>query len=180
MAELSAQAGVHRTSFYSHASSPTELLVDLLVEELAPEIEELIAGLRTEDADFSAYWRSFYRVIMSHVQERPDIYRQAVNANSALLNGMQEHYLAWVEQSLALMTPAWSGMSPTHLWLEMAKQQQSSDLRAVITAWVRTGLKAPINQVLDDYWTLAPPWQLAKRSSDGTVRMRRRTEPTGT
>lgn len=175
VAELSTTASVHRTSFYSHASSPADLLVSALVGELEPEVRELQKELDRADAEFSRYWERFYRLILTHVSERKDVYKQAVAANSVLLTGLSEHFLEWVEESIEKMSPYWEDPEPSSLWVDMARQQQAHSLVAVITAWVSGGFTESIDGVLEEYWTLAPPWQLAKKDSSGFVRMQRRS-----
>ena len=174
VAELSSRAQVPRTSFYSHASSPTELLVNALVEEITPGVEQLQLRLADPDLDFSTYWEDFYRLVLQHVADRRRVYTQAVSTNSQVLVGLYEHYLAWIGTSLEKMSPVWAGGEQSDLWAEMARQQQAHSLVAVITAWVNRGLEAEISEVINDYWTLAPPWQLAKKDASGDVRMHRR------
>lgn len=174
VAELTNLAGVHRTSFYAHASSPSDLLVAALVAEMEPGLRMLHSTLQLEETDYSEYWQNVYTHVLSHVREREGTYRQIVIANSAVLVGLYNYFADHVSASLAVMMSSWKNTDFTPLWLEMARQQQAHNLMAVIMAWVATDLRAPIPRVVEAYWTLAPPWQLAKKGTDGMVEMYRR------
>ena len=62
---------------------------------------------------------------------------------------------------------------PTALWQAMAIAQTARDMTAVIRAWVRTNLADPPDRVVDTYFTLAPPWQLARADETGRITLRR-------
>lgn len=177
VAQLSSAAGVHRTSFYSHAASPAELLVDAVVDEVAEDVDALFDRLRNTDQECAVYWQDFYRLALAHVDKRAAVYEQAVAANSALLTGLYEFYLGSVERALGEISGFWAPPKPSDLWLNMAAEQQAHSLIAVITAWVNDGRKATIDEVVAEYWTLAPPWQLAKRDEDGLIHMAKRGGP---
>lgn len=177
VAELTALAGVHRTSFYSHASSPPALLLDLLKEELEESLLSLKQKLAEGDLEFERYWHEFYCTVLEHVESRRDIYSQAVAANSVVLVGLYDFFAGSVSESLEIMMESWDPADWTLLRVEMARQQQAHNLMAVVAAWVATDLAAPIDEVVEEYWALAPPWQLAKKGPDGMVKMRRRGSP---
>lgn len=180
VAQLSAEAGVHRTSFYSHASSPTELLIDAVVDEIDEDVAALREQLQDPSQECSAYWQDFFRLALSHVAKRPAVYQKAVAANSALLAGLYEFYLGCTKNALTDISGYWAEPKPSDLWLEMAAEHQAHSLIAVVTAWVNGGRTASIDEVIDEYWTLAPPWMLAKRGDGGLIHMARRANPSRT
>lgn len=177
VAELSTAAGVHRTSFYSHAASPVGLLADSFKAELGPALAEQRKSLTDAEVSFAAYWRDFYTLVLTHVQDHRDIYRNAVASDSALLPALHNFFTDQVAESLGLMVHWWRGINPSKLWLNLAAQQVSSNTMALVVAWANLGFAPTIRELLEEYRTLVPPWQLARRDPDGTVNMTRRAAP---
>lgn len=169
VARVSEVAGVHRTSFYSHASSPVELLVTALASEFEPVFDALLA----EDLEPAVFWTSFYRVALQEVKSRKQIWIVAVRSGSAMLGGMQRVFKEAAAEAFPHVMGDWRA-EDTGLWLEVALQQTSSNLMALITAWSLEGLKTPVEDLVGQYRTLAPPWQLAHRDEDGRITMARR------
>ena len=90
-----------------------------------------------------------------------------------MLGGMQRVFKESAAEAFPRVMGDWRA-EDTGLWLEVALQQTSSNLMALITAWSLEGLKTPVEDLVGQYRTLAPPWQLAHRDEDGRITMARR------
>lgn len=78
--EVAADAGLHRSTFYEHASSPAGLLEAALLAEL----DQLRVGLLTGDpSDLSRAVHEVTREVLRHVERHAAIYRRGLGAGSA-------------------------------------------------------------------------------------------------
>lgn len=93
VAELSRAAGIDRTTFYAHASSPTELLTGFLREELEPLRDAVEATLDEAPAALARVGVELNRQLVDHVERHAAIYadRGDGRLNSALHAALAVH-----------------------------------------------------------------------------------------
>ncbi|MEZ5086887.1 MAG: TetR/AcrR family transcriptional regulator [Tessaracoccus sp.] len=173
VSQLTAAASVSRTTFYSHSSSPAELLADTLVAEVRPDLEVLAERMTEPGADYVGLWREIYLVLLGHVKRHRRIYEHLLNANSAALNSFLGYLEDLAGRYVDAVSERFTDGSVTELWRTMAVQQQVHNTVAMVTAWLQTKLADAPEVVLDTYLTLAPPWQLARPDESGHISLRR-------
>lgn len=171
--DLTTQAGVSRQAFYGHADSPARLLAQTLIGELEPVISALGEAIADPEARYERVWRDAYRAVLDHVRGHADVYRVMVTSNSAVFAVVVSAFEAPARIYVTAIAAALESGAPGELWVEMAVQQQTSNLGAVIRAWISTDMVDDPATVVDTYMTLAPPWQLLRRDTRGRISMRR-------
>jgi len=173
VSQLTTAAGVSRTTFYGHASSPTQLLADTLIAELRPQLEDIVEAMSHPGVDYVGQWRRLYRVLLEHVQHRARIYKTMLGSNSLALSFVLDFLEDVSTRNVDAVIAQFTGEQISPLWRTMAIQQQVRNTVAMIVAWLQTGMTDPITTVIDTYLTLAPPWQLARPDAAGQIAMRR-------
>ncbi len=83
VAELASTAGVDRSTFYAHASSPTDLLLGVLLEDLEPI---RLGVLNRSPEAFAEAGRQLSKQLVAHIERYAAIYaeRDGARPNSAL------------------------------------------------------------------------------------------------
>lgn len=178
--ELTDLAHVSRQTFYSHSSSPADLLTEVLLEDLAPTDEHLLGPLEADRGEsFRAVWTASFRETLEHVRRFADIYSAMLESGSVVYNRVLSWMVPTAHRFVGAAADQSGGEPPTRLWVEMAARQQVNNLSSAIQAWAATGFSAPIETVLETYLTLVPPWQLARRDLQGRINLygRRGTPP---
>ena len=173
VSDLSAAAGVSRQAFYGHATSPAALLVETLAGELEEVVDVLVGHLRDVAYPFERAWREAYKAVLDHVSSHASVYAEMVESHSRVFNAVVGIFQDPARVFVEAVAEALDSEAPDRLWIEMAVEQQVANLGAVIRAWVATGMHEDVEQVVDTYMTLAPPWQLARRDASGHITMRR-------
>lgn len=178
IAELTKTAGVHRTSFYSHAASPAELLVQVLAADLGTRLDRLIADplVAQQPVDF---WMEFYRCVLGSVHSQKKVWSVLVADNSAVLIGIRRTLETKAREVFPTIMHGWLDQ-PEPLKSEIACQQVAFNAIAVVTSWVATDFGSSVEEVMRDYRALAPPWQLARRSEQGDIVLGRGSRSHGT
>lgn len=175
VSELTARAGISRTTFYKHADSPSQFLAGYLIEQIRPVMEPMTTLLEAESQDYLLRWRDIMIALLEHVHENPNIYSHVFIGEGesvvlSILTRYFEHvYAGYVEDFAAHV----GDESATELWKAMATSQQVHNLIAIIGSWLRTGMVDSPEVVVSTYMSLAPPWQLAKFSPTGRTSLRR-------
>ena len=83
---ITERAGVDRTTFYHHAETPEALLRHVLRGELDTILQEFQTEIYEPDGDWAEYQEAGLRLLLSHVQDRQDIYRASLrNGNDNLV-----------------------------------------------------------------------------------------------
>lgn len=172
VAQIAQEADVHRTSFYSHAASVSQLLTDALWQQVQPEIEALHQRLFDGEVLPEQYWLSYYRIFLRHVQQNQDIYLRLLEENSSTVVSLRRRVEQDSRSALEQVLSHWPGQEPDELWIEMALQQHSAGVFAVTASWLKLQMKPSVDEVLATYRTMAPPWQLA-REEGGRISIRR-------
>ena len=175
VSELTREAGVSRTTFYKHGASPVEYLADVLIGQIEPYLAEFNEVLASADEDYLLRWRGVYIAMLCRIREDRALL-------SALMQGEEQSVLFGLLTSKlnAIFTDYVQEFrnhlvhgAVSDLWVEMAVSQQVYNLISVLEAWLRTGMDSTPEQVVNTYLSLAPPWQLARFSSDGLTSLRR-------
>lgn len=175
VSELTAKAGVSRTTFYKHADSPAQLLARHLISQLRPVMDPLASLLKDTGDHYLLRWHDITVDLLEHVRENAGIYSQVfVGEGQSVVLGILTRYFEgiyseYVEDFAAHV----SDEPPTELWKVMATSQQVHNLIAIIGSWLRTDMEATPEVVVSTYMSLAPPWQLAKFSPSGQTSLRR-------
>jgi len=81
VSQVAELAGVHRSTFYEHASSPTDLLQTALRNELDALREEFLGGVTA--ADVATAVTGVTEAVLHHVDSHASIYQRALGAGSA-------------------------------------------------------------------------------------------------
>ncbi|MGC4152354.1 MAG: TetR/AcrR family transcriptional regulator [Propionicimonas sp.] len=173
VSQLTAAAGVSRTTFYSHASSPAELLAGTLEAELRPDLDILAERMGESGADYLALWREIYLVLLGHVEQHRGIYETLLATHSFAMYSLLGYLEEVAGRYVDAVSEHFTDGGVTALWRTMAIQQQVHNTIAMITAWLQTQLADPPEAVLETYLTLAPPWQLARPDASGHISLRR-------
>ncbi|MCL2850378.1 MAG: TetR/AcrR family transcriptional regulator [Micrococcales bacterium] len=170
VAELTAAAGVSRTVFYSHASSPVRLLAEALFAEVLPDRLEL-AMANSQEA-FGPLWREGYLALLGYVEARRGVYATAVAARSGLLGALVDYYTELATTAVdAVVARMAEPVSPS--WRTMAVHQHAHGAIAIIEAWLNAAPGTTPDDIVDAYLALAPPWQLARPGPDGRIVLHR-------
>ncbi|GLY28569.1 TetR/AcrR family transcriptional regulator [Kineosporia sp. NBRC 101731] len=101
VSELAREAGVHRSTFYEHASSPDELLRQALLSDL----DELRQALLDETGrDLGEVVTEVTVGVMRHIEKNVDIYRRdlAYTSEVGLRSMLGSHFLESSQLLLAL------------------------------------------------------------------------------
>jgi len=176
VAELTSAAGVSRTVFYSHASSPVRLLADALVVELAPVLDGVETAMATGRTQFGTVWRDGYLALLEHVEAHRAVYVTAVEARSGVVTALVEYFAQLAAASVdAVAARMAEPVSP--LWRTMAVQQHAHGTIAMIETWVQAAPGTSPHDVVAAYLALAPPWQLARPDADGQIVLHRGQGP---
>ncbi|MBK7822751.1 MAG: TetR/AcrR family transcriptional regulator C-terminal domain-containing protein [Tessaracoccus sp.] len=173
VSQLASAAGVSRTTFYSHSSSPAQLLADTLVERLAPRLDALADEMTVPGVEYVELWREAYTALLEHVQEHRAVYETLLATSSFTLSSLVQYLESVATRSVDAVVAQFAEPHVTALWRTMAIQQQVRGSIAMIKAWLDTGLADPPDVVIDTYLTLAPPWQLARPDETGHITLRR-------
>lgn len=73
--ELTAKAGVSRTTFYKHADSPPQLLASHLITQIRPVMDPMTTLLKSAEEDYLLRWRDIMvDLTLEHVRDNQAIY----------------------------------------------------------------------------------------------------------
>lgn len=175
VSELSALAGISRTTFYKHGESPAQFLSDYLINQIRPSFEPLATIFTDVGPDYLLQWRAIYVGLLEHIQVNAEVYRHVFcgDGQSIVLTRMSAYFeevsRAYVTEFVAHI----DDQQVSELWVAMAISQQVHNIIAVISSWLRTDMHQSPEAVVHTYLSLAPPWQLAKFSADGRTSLKR-------
>ncbi len=175
VSELTAKAGVARTTFYKHAESPAQLLASHLIRQIRPKIEPLATLLDDAGADYLLRWREIMIELLEYARANEQIYSRifSVDGQSVVLAMLSAYFEQVFGEYVESFVQHVDGGMPSQLWVTMAISQQVHNLIAIIGSWLRTGMEESPEAVVSTYMSLAPPWQLAKFSPSGRTSLRR-------
>ena len=94
VSELTARAGVARTTFYKHAESPAGLLANHLINQIRPKIEPLATLLDDAHEDYLLRWRHIMIDLLEHAREHAPVYERVftVDGQSVVLAIMSAYF----------------------------------------------------------------------------------------
>jgi AcrR family transcriptional regulator len=167
VAELSRRAGINRSTFYSHAKTPVELLARVLSEDLDNVREHTAEQLANDGLLLRDVTRTTLREIIDHVVRYESVYGSANRASSmyALRVVLAEH----VEHSVltvfrdGYVIPPLQGQEPATLQAAFI----AHGVAGAVEAWLR--LPAPRNQdmLLASVEAVYPSWYAPNLSRGG-------------
>ncbi|MCL8024035.1 TetR/AcrR family transcriptional regulator [Nocardioides bruguierae] len=157
--EVAAEAGVHRTTFYEHASSPFALLEQALVREL----DEVRVRLLSPAEDLPVAIHEGTRMVLEHVKSHLGVYRQglASDAGPSSLHAMlASHFMGSTRQlrsagraRVVLDVPG----VDAELTAEAAARFLADGTVGLIATWIATD-ELDVDAFVDVYAALTPQW----------------------
>lgn len=164
VSEVTAAAGINRSTFYQHATSPTDLLEKVLRLELDAIRAEYLTST-PEKIDPEAISLTT-RAVLVHVEEHAAIYQRGLGASSGsaslhpLLSG---HFAESMEflfdrHGIELPQVAPGAVATTDLLRHSAARFIADGVVGVIDVWLRTPHPRSINDFSAVYTTLVPAW----------------------
>ncbi|SPT53508.1 Uncharacterised protein [Actinomyces bovis] len=175
ISELTALAGVSRSAFYAHATSPADLLASYLLEKLTPYLDRLGNLLEEEPDNFVTAWRGLYVEVLHTIREDQEIYQHVFgdHGSPAVVGRLRQRFRQTAEEFVqSFITHLEEPVS--ELWVNMAVSQHVSNTVVIIESWLRTGMREEPGDVVDTFILLAPPWQLVRLSPTGVASLGRR------
>ncbi|WP_216378324.1 TetR/AcrR family transcriptional regulator [Arcanobacterium phocae] len=174
IADLTRAAGVSRGTFYAHASTPSELLADFLIEELSDNFSRISTLVHDETNQYLLRWRDIYIKLLHHVQSHAPIYRHIfLDKPESLALGYLTAYFRKEITNYVRGFVRYNDEPLSELWITMATEQQVHNTIVIITSWLETNMESSPELAMNTFMSLVPPWQLAKLSSDGRISLRR-------
>jgi len=164
VSEVTAAAGINRSTFYQHATSPTDLLEKVLRLELdAIRAEFLTAGAEPISA---AAVSLTTRAVLVHVEAYAEIYQRGLGASSGsaslhpLLSGHFAESMAFLFDRHGIDLPAVQpGSADTTDFLRLSASRFIADgVVGIIDVWLRTPPPRNINDFTAVYSVLVPGW----------------------
>lgn len=168
VSELTALAGVSRSSFYAHAASPADLLADHLSARLGPHLDLLGSVLTDSPEHFQERTREVYVDLLREVSESKEVFVHvfAETGSGTVLARLRTRFRVASEAFVSdLLTHL--DEPPGELWTRMAVAQHSESLIIMIDSWLSSGAEKQPEDVVDTYLSLAPPWQLVRLDPGG-------------
>jgi AcrR family transcriptional regulator len=158
VAEISAEAGVNRSTFYQHAPSPAALLCTVLATELDAIRERHLAAA---DGDIRAALGKVTLAVMEHVQDHWDVYRRGL-AGSGEAPGLQAMLGSHFEASARLVFESRRVRVPRRAGrpvpVAMAARFIAYGVVGAIEAWVLEDEPEQAAEVAADLQALLPGW----------------------
>lgn len=178
VSELATAAGVNRSTFYEHSTSPQALLVELLGAELDALREQYLTGIQPADAAQAT--ADVTRAVLSHIEVHAEIYRfglSEANGASSLHAMLSSHFEAsirlLVEQHSLTIEDEDARARPSgapRAAVNDATTTSDADLAVyaaryissgtvgIITAWLDEPQRRSIDAVMHAYRQLLPGW----------------------
>ncbi len=163
-----------RAAFYSHAPSPVALLVTILISDIDPALTASLTTMNEPGADYVSGWRKVYLDLLRHAQGFGDIYRVSIAQQSSVCSSLVSYFETTTRPTIETIISHLEGPPPTPLWVRIAVSQQAHGMMSVVRAWVESGFIGSPEAVVDTYFTVAPPWQLARPDEDGAISLSRK------
>jgi AcrR family transcriptional regulator len=157
VADVTRAAGINRATFYSHATSPGSLLVDVLTPEL-DAIRDADTELREQGAlDATAITRKGMERVVDHVVKYRDIYRLALpdaldaSTHRVLARHFEVSVLGIMEQRADAL--------PEGLSVPLAAGYIAHGLTGLIESWL-VGKRSSRKSLVDNIMLVFPSWWL--------------------
>jgi AcrR family transcriptional regulator len=162
VSRLASTAGVHRSTVYTYASSPVDLLQRVLREELDVLRDQYLVDIAPEDA--VAAIRGVTRAVLHHVDQHDAIYRRGLGeeSGSASLHALlSEHF----QVSIALLLEQHSVEVPAADAIERQTigRYMADGIIGAIAVWLSGEPPRDVDALLDLLTRVAPAWWPAGR-----------------
>lgn len=179
VSELTAAAGISRTTFYKHSQSPAQFLAEYLIEQLKPAMDPIAHLLEDTSDSYLMRWRQIQLALLDHVAQNRRVYEHVFTSEgqSVVLSMISQYFEGVFEAYVKEFAEHVEGPRPSELWLAMASSQQVHNTIAMLSSWLRTDIDADPDEVIAAYVTLLPPWQVARFSEDGRITLRSAPDP---
>lgn len=157
VADVTRAAGINRATFYSHATSPGALLVDVLTPELDAIRADDLALRQAGALDDSAITRKGMERVVDHVVKYREIYRLALpdaldaSTHRVLAHHFEVSSLTHLERSRARAD------RPAELSEPLAAGFVAHGLVGVIETWL-TGKRTSRKTLVDNIMLMFPTW----------------------
>lgn len=153
VAEIARTAGVHRSTFYEHADSPSTLLRAVLRGELDEAREVNLGG--PHERDWDAAVRTTTLAVVEHLERHRAVYLRsfASPADASLRSLLGEHFRA----SIVLLVERGAVRSPVDDVELMARFVADGTVGA-LSAWLTHEAPRDAGLFLDTFAQLVPPW----------------------
>lgn len=157
VSRLAATAGVHRSTVYEYAASPTSLLQRVLRTELDALRAEYLVGVAPDDA--AAAISGVTRAVLRHVDDHDAIYRRGLGADGAEagLNAMlSEHFQGSIElllQQHSVRVPADDDVERRTI-----ERYLADGIIGAIDVWLTRPRPRDVEALLALLERLTPPW----------------------
>ncbi len=168
--EITARAGVHRSTFYQHASSPLDLVKSTLARELDALRDRYLVDLPREETESAL--RSVTIGVLEHVERHAGIYaRLDTDAGATLHSFLGAHFAEsariLIEQSSVRVPEPPAGVSPA-MARAAVRRYIADGFVGAIAAWLHE--PAPRNAVAfaEFLVVLTPSWW-AHPGEDGST-----------
>lgn len=159
VADLASAAGVNRSTFYQHASSPAALLRSVLSDELDMIRDRYLTELAARD--IRAALNAVTVAVLEHVRAHRAIYRRclpAIDESAGLHAMLGSHFEVSARMLLEqhhIELPAHDGHT---LPLATAARYIAYGMVGAIEAWVREEPPRPLDDLVRDIRLLLPAW----------------------
>ncbi|WP_099332062.1 TetR/AcrR family transcriptional regulator [Actinomyces minihominis] len=174
VSELTTAAGVSRTTFYKHSTSPSAFLAEYLIERLRPVLDPIAHLLDYTGPGYLLKWRQIHLDLLAHIAELEKVYQKVllVGTESVVLTMISTYFESVFGEFVRSFARRVDGPPPSALWVQMASSQQVYNTVTLISSWLKTGMEASVDEVVAAYFTLLPPWQEARFSESGRTTLR--------
>ncbi|WP_181408362.1 TetR/AcrR family transcriptional regulator [Schumannella sp. 10F1B-5-1] len=160
--DIAAAAGVHRTTFYQHAASPVELLLDALGAEI-DEARQRTLGDHPESSAADAI-DAVSRAVLEHIDHHAAVYRRGLGPASgggSLHRMLGDHFLTSIrllrEQGRVGDAPVPAGAD--HDYIQASSDRHHADGAAgAIAVWLDLPEPRSIDTFLQVLDVIQPPW----------------------
>lgn len=166
IAELTKRAGIYRTTFYSHAETPTELLVKVLSDELDLVRQEGIVELEKGGRLRRGLSHRLLGEVADHAVKHRTIYASADRTTStfALRSVLAEH----IEASIALYIQKGFLTPPSLLCEDIALYSRfiAHGMAGAVETWLRFSVPQDREQLLRAIEATLPAWYAPELPSE--------------
>lgn len=169
--DLATASGIERSTVYKHATSMTDLLIEVLVDELSLAFERF----RVEALEAPSYSSRVHgmRLLLEMVLLRQKIYRQGGRgSNYSVLNQVLERHLhdrhLFLVQNGYFLLPQHVSSNP--VGAEMAAWFITDGVSGSIKAWLDTSDSPDIDEFLQFHAVIPPEWWHSESDRMGKIR----------
>ena len=170
MTEITARAGVHRSTFYQHASSPLDLVKSTLARELDALRDRYLVDLPREETESAL--RSVTIGVLEHVERHAAIYaRLDTDAGATLHSFLGAHFAEsariLIEQSSVRVPEPPAGVSPA-MARAAVRRYIADGFVGAIAAWLHESAPRDAVAFAEFLVVLTPSWW-AHPGGDGST-----------